>query len=173
MSGSRAVRIPRSRAPARPAVSPVGWTGDRRENRAGTQRAVRTTVLYVVAVLALTLMLTALDLSSSEGGRPAVLQGLELFLLIAALLIVGSSVFALSPAPRYLEVGADRIVVVGRWGGRRELGPFDSLAPRVRKHLPAGFLSSDAVDMVEVTDAAGRRHTYQVDVGFFDPRPPA
>jgi hypothetical protein len=112
-------------------------------NRAGTQRAVRTTLLYMGAVIVLTGVLTALDLSSAEASRPAVQQGLELFLGIA--------------------------VVVGRWGRRRAFGPLSELRPQVLKHFAGGVLSSRSVDMVEVSDRAGHRHTYQVESGLFDP----
>jgi hypothetical protein len=169
VTGPRAVRIPRSRSPPTDPglTSPIAPT-ERRWNRSGTQRAVRTTLLYIVAVLLLTGVLTALDLSSAEANRPAVQQGLELFLGIAAALLVGSAVFALSPAPRYIEIAPDRVVVVGRWGGRRVFAPLPTLAPRVVKHFSEGILSSLAVDMVEIVDRKSRRRTYQVESGLFD-----
>jgi hypothetical protein len=138
-------------------------------NRAGTQRAVRTTLLYMGAVIVLTGVLTALDLSSAEASRPAVQQGLELFLGIAVLLVLGSAAFALTPAPRHLEIAPDEVVVVGRWGRRRAFGPLSELRPQVLKHFAGGVLSSRSVDMVEVSDRAGHRHTYQVESGLFDP----
>lgn len=146
---------------------------EHRPNRAGTQRAVRTTVLYALAVLVLTVVLTVLDLASSEASHPAVQQGLELFLVLAVLLVAGSSIFALSPAPRSVEVRPEEVVVVGRWGGRRVLGPPAELSPKVVKHYPQGFLSSEPVDMVEVSDLRGRRRVYQVQSGLFDPDPTA
>ncbi|MGA8664508.1 MAG: hypothetical protein WB809_05525 [Thermoplasmata archaeon] len=170
MSGPRAVRIPRSRGerPRVEVVRPAAISG-RRPNRAGTQRAVRTTIVYVTVVLALTLVLTALDLASAEASHPGVEQGLELFLAVAALLIIGSAIFALSPAPRYVEVGEQEVVVIGRWGTRRTFGPLSGLAPRVVKHFPDGVLSTRAVDLVEITDQLGRRRAYEVESGLFDP----
>ena len=170
MTGPRAVRIPRARA-VRPAVRPAAPADllDHRPNRAGTQRAVRTTLLYVVAVAVLTAVLTDLDLSSAEGTRPVVLQGLELFLGVAVALVIGSAVFALTPAPRSVEVGASEVVVVGRWGRRRSFGPLETLAPHVLKHFADGILSTRSVDMVEVSDPRGRRYVYQVESGLFDP----
>jgi hypothetical protein len=140
-------------------------------NRAGTQRAVRVAVLYVVAVLALTAILTALDLNSSEASRPAVQQGLELFLGVAFALIVGSVLFTFYPAPRSVEVVGGEATVVGRWGRRHELGPIDGLVPKVVRHFPAGPLSTRPVDMVEVRDGRGRKRVYQVESGLFDPEP--
>jgi len=130
---------------------------------------VRTTILYLAVVLILTVLLTALDLASVDASHPGVQQGLELFLGVAALLIVGSAIFALSPTPRYVEVGEDTVVVVGRWGTRRTFGPLADLAPRVLKHFPDGLLSSRSVDLVEVGDRSGHRRTYQVESGLFDP----
>jgi len=169
VSGPRAVRIPRPRPDREVPPAVVTGPGARRVNHAGTQRAVRTTVLYVAVVLVLTAVLTALDLTSAEATRPGVVQGLALFLGVAVLLVVGSAIFALSPAPRYLEVGRDEVVVVGRWGTRRPLRALGALDPRVLKHFPDGFLSTRSVDMVEVSDREGRRRVYQVESGLFDP----
>ena len=120
-------------------------------------------------VLLLTAILTALDLSSSDASHPGVQEGLALFLGVAVLLIVGSAIFALSPAPRYVDVTDTTVVVVGRWGTRRTYGPLSALSPRVLKHFPDGMLSSRSVDMVEVGDPHGRRRVYQVESGLFDP----
>jgi hypothetical protein len=163
VTGPRAVRIVRPRP-----AEPGSVEEELRPNRAGTQRAVRTATLFSIAVLALTAVLSAIDLASPEGSHPAVRQGLELFLGLAVLLLVGSALFALGPAPRALLVRADRVVVIGRWGRRRVLGSAADLAPRVLRHFPEGFLSNRPVDMVEVSDLRGRRRVYQVESGLFD-----
>ena len=170
MSGPRAVRIPRSRGerPRVEVVRPAAISGQR-PNRAGTQRAVRTTIVYVTVVLALTLVLTALDLASAEASHPGVEQGLELFLAVAALLIIGSAIFALSPLPGTWRLVSRRSWSSGDGGPGGRSGPFPGLAPRVVKHFPDGVLSTRAVDLVEITDQLGRRRAYEVESGLFDP----
>jgi len=170
VSGPRAVRIPRPRSEllAPSGIEPAPSPG-RRRNLAGTQRAVRTAIVYAGMVLLVTAFFSALELASSNASHPGEQQALELFLGVAVVLLVGSTVFALSPAPRSLEVGEGKVVVVGPWGTRRTFGPLSSLAPRVLKHFPDGLLSSRSVDMVEVADVRGRRHVYQVESGLFDP----
>jgi hypothetical protein len=166
----RPVRIPRESSAPRPA-SALGTLVERRPNVAGTQRAFRFAVLYVFVLALLDAILVALDLSSAEAGRPGVQDGLQLFLGIAIVLAVGSVLFALSPAPRWVEVRTDGVVVGGRWGQRVLLPPLEKLTPKIARHYPAGFLSSAPVDMVEVYDLRGRRHTYQVQAGLLGPAP--
>jgi len=165
VSSPRPVRIPRG--PLGPRVPAAGGLLDHRANRAGTQRAFRFALLYLFALLVLDVVLVALDLSSAEAGRPGVQSGLQLFIGIAVLLAVGSVVFALSPAPRYVDVRTDGVVVQGRWGQRTWFPPVDQLETKVLRHYSAGFLSSEPVDLVQVTDRTGRRKTYQVETGLF------
>jgi hypothetical protein len=170
VASPRAVRIPRAPAASRPAA-PAGDLVDHRPNVAGTQRAFRFAVLYLIVLLALDLILVALDLTSSEASRPGLQGDLRLFLAIAGVLAVGSVVFALSPAPRFVDVRSTGVVVVGRWGSRVAYPAIDRLDARVLRHYPAGFLSSKPVDMVSVADTAGRRHTYQVESGLLNSLP--
>jgi len=166
VSNPRPVRIPREPTAPRPA-GVVGALLEHRPNEAGTQRAFRFAILYVLVLVALDVILVALDLSSKEAGRPGVESGLQLFIGIAILLAVGSVIFALSPAPRYVDVRADGVIVVGRWGQRALLPPMAQLQTKVLRHYPAGVLSSTPVDLVQVVDRNGRRRTYQVETGLF------
>jgi len=149
-------------------VTGVGVLVDHRPNQAGTQRAFRFAILYVLALVVLDVVLVGLDLSSAEAGRPGVVSGLQLFIGIAILLAIGSVIFALSPAPRYVDVRTDGVVVVGRWGQRTWFAPVERLDPKVLRHYPSGVLSSSSVDMVQVVDRTGRRRTYQVETGLFE-----
>jgi hypothetical protein len=171
MSAPRPVRI--ARGPARPREAAAVSVTDRRANEAGTQRAFRFAILYLVALVALDAVLVGLDRSSAEAGSPGVESGLQLFVGIAIVLAVGSVVYALSPAPRYVEVRTDGVVVVGRWGGRYGFPSLDRLDVKVVHHYPAGFLSSKPVDLVQVVDRTGRRRTFQVETGLFSPPPVA
>lgn len=168
VSAPRAVRIPRERPPPRstePALPPV----DVRKNRGGWERAVRIAVVYAGAVLLLTAVLSALDLTSANAGRPGVREGLELFLVVAGLLILGSAFYAVSPAPRFVEVRPDSVVVVGRWGRRRSFGPLGTFGIQVVRRLPSGPLTPRPVEVVRVVDTRGRPATYEVETGLFDP----
>jgi len=168
VSSPRAVRIPRSRTAPRSA-SGSGALVDHRPNGAGTQRAFRFALLYLFVLLILDLVLVTLDLTSSEASSPGLQGDLHLFLAIAVLLAVGSVVFALSPAPRFVDLRPTEVVVVGRWGTRVTFPPVDRLDSRLLRHYPAGWLSSHPVDLVSVADAVGRRHTYQIESGLLAP----
>jgi hypothetical protein len=165
VSSPRPVRIPR--APAAPRAPSVGTLRDHRPNEGGTQRAFRFAILYLIALVVLDVILVALDLTSAEAGRPGIESGLQLFIGIAVLLAVGSVIFALSPAPRFVDVRTDGVVVVGRWGQRTWCPPIEAIETKVLRHYPAGFLSSKDVDFIEVVDRTGRRRTFQVESGLF------
>ena len=166
MSSPRPVRIPRGR-PAPRAPPSAGLLVDHRPNGAGTQRAFRFALLYLAVLVVLDLVLVGLDLSSSEAGRPGVQGDLQLFIGIAILLAVGSVIFALSPAPQYVDLRTDGVVVVGRWGQKVWFPPVGELDAKVLRHYSAGVLSSNPVDVVQVVDRNGRRRTYQVETGLF------
>jgi hypothetical protein len=173
VSAPRPVRIPRGTpAPSTPDPTRESFSlTERRVNAAGTQRAFRFAIFYLIALVVLDLILVALDLTSAEASRPAVESGLQLFIGIAILLAVGSVVFALTPAPRYVDVRPDGTVVVGRWGQQARFPPLESLDAKVVRHYPAGVLSSRPVDVVQAVDRSGRRRTYQVETGLLSPGP--
>ena len=144
-----------------------------RRNRGGTRRALRIGMVYAGAVLVLTVILVVLDLSGPYATRPGELQGLELFLAVAALLVVGSLLLALSPAPRSVVLRGDSLVVVGRWGTRRAFGAPGSFSHRVLREFPETRLSPDPVEVVRVTDLRGRSVTYEVERGLLTRDGPA
>ncbi len=168
MSTPRPVRIPKGIAAPRAPTD--GTLRDHRPNEAGTQRAFRFAILYLLALVILDVILVALDLTSAEAGRPGVESGLQLFIGIAVLLAVGSVLFALSPAPRYVDIRTDGVIVAGRWGQKTWFPPVEQLEAKVLRHYPAGLLSSNGVDLVQVADRNGRRRTYQVETGLFSVR---
>jgi hypothetical protein len=168
VSSPRPVRIPRGPPGPRP-LSSGGDLVDHRANVAGTQRAFRFAMLYLAVLLLLDLILVALDLTSAEANTPGLQGDLKLFLGIAVVLAVGSVVFALSPAPRFVDMQSNGVTVVGRWGTRVAFPSADRLSVQVLRHYPSGFLSAKPVDLVAVTDVAGRRRSYQVESGLFAP----
>jgi len=170
VSGSRAVRIPRDRATPGPGPAAAAQRAPTiRPNRGGRERSIRIAAVYAGAVLALTAVLAALDLTGANASRPGDQQGLELFLGVAFLMVLGSVVYAVSPAPRRVEVRAESVVVVGRWGRRRSFPPLGSLGIQVVRHFPPGPLTPYPVDVVRVTDARDRIATYEVESGLLDP----
>ncbi|MCI4364617.1 MAG: hypothetical protein L3K10_00920 [Thermoplasmata archaeon] len=168
MAAPRPVRIPRASPTPRAAMT-AGDLVEHRPNEAGTQRAFRFAVFYVLALVVLDATLVLFDLSSPVGREPGSESGLGLFTAFALVLAVGSVLFALSPAPRHVDFRTDGVVVVGRWGHRRWFPVAGDLNPKVVRHYPAGLLSSRPVDIVELVDRTGHRRNYQVDAGLFAP----
>ncbi len=182
MATPRAVRIPRSppaavapgpepSAPPVPDASAPSRSIERRENRAGRQRALRLTTIYLGALLAMYLGFVALDRLSPGGTSATATDGLYLFTGLAALLAIGGSVVTLGPAPRAIEVGAAAVIVVEWTGRRRTFPPLADLRVDVVRRYPSGWLSRDPVEAVELTGAR-RRRTYQVTEGLLPERRP-
>ncbi len=177
VSEPRAVRIPRTASPDdRPSPLPgvLPTSGTFRANRAGTQRAVRLAVLYAVGLAVLYGLLVLLDRSAPGGGGSGATAGLELFSAIAALLGAGGVLFALSQAPRGVEIGETATVVVGRWARRRSFPPLAAAGAHLVRRFPASFLSDAPVVVVELTSLSGRRSTFLLEEGLLpaaEPRP--
>jgi hypothetical protein len=174
VAGPRAVRIPRSTAPHAVRVAteapprPRSAAPGRRENVAGNQRAVRTTLVFLLALALLYLAFVVYGRSSPGGRTPGAEEALLLFAGFAAAIGVAGAVLALTPAPRAVEVSEDRLVVIGRWGRRTEWPPIPQVTRRVVRRYPGGFLSSGNVESVEVWASGRRPRTYLVEEGLFD-----
>jgi hypothetical protein len=69
--------------------------------------------------------------------------------LFAAFALVGS-LYTLTPAPRGIEVAADRVTVVGRWGRRRVFPSLEQLSFRVVRHYPPSLLAETTVELIEL-----------------------
>lgn len=180
MATSRPVRIPRSGTPP-PAVGTSigstdreapggkegGTTPERRANVGGSQRVVRVAALYVAVLAALYTAFVLYDRTAPGGTAPPETNGLLLFTaLFVAFALVGA-LYTLTPAPRALEVGADRVTVVGRWGRRRSLPPLDLLSLRVVRRYPAGWLADTPVELVELWGADLPLRSYLVSADLF------
>jgi hypothetical protein len=172
----RPIRIPRSgttlpRAVRISAAAPSGErpTGptvrQRKENRSGTQRAVRVSLLFVLAIAVLYGGFALLASTSSDGTGPGVWQQIELFGLIAIAVSVGGTLLTLGSAPRAIETDANGTVVVGRFGGRHRSPAGVPMSVRLVQKYPAGFLSPTAIEVVEVTTGP-HRATYFLEEGM-------
>lgn len=138
-----------------------------RRNGAGSQRAVRLTALYLVvlAIIYVAFVLygrTVPNLSSS-----AIANGLFYLSLVFALFAVAGVMLTLSPAPRWVEVTPDHVIVEGRWGRRRELPPLSQLTIRVARKYSPGWLASEAVALVEVWGEGTPVRSYLVTEDLF------
>ena len=185
MSTPRAVRIPRASSGTADATTDgeatvrrivrtptPAETFERRANRAGRQRAFRLTLIYLVALLALYLGFVALDRAAPGGTSATAETGILEFSLVAAVLAVAGLFVTLSPAPRAVELSPSRLVVEEWTGRRREFPPLGSLHVHVIRRYPAGFLSSEAVEAVQVSGPKVRR-TYHLTEGMIPEGRPA
>lgn len=177
MTSPRAVRIPRSKgspAPGDAAPSPPA-TGtappeppakvEVRWNQAANERARRLLLLYLGTLVVLYVAFLVLDRSAPGGTSATALTGMLYFSAIAAVLAVVGVWVALAPVPRRIEVSSGGVVVVESWGTKRAFPPVDELRATLVRRYPRSFLSSRAVETVEVTDRSGRRRTYQLEQG--------
>jgi hypothetical protein len=173
----RAVRIPRSSSPApvvrvakeRPGASTtVGVASpERRENTGGSKRATRLAALFVVLLTALYAAFLLYDRTAPGGTASPEGNGVLLFTGIFLAFVVVGAVYALTPAPRRIEVTPDRVTVVGRWGRRRELPSLSLLSVSVVRRYPAGWLSDRPVELIELWGEDTPRRSYLVDAGLF------
>jgi len=164
MMTSRPVRIPR---PAPPRTESAESANERRANVAGSQRAIRVTVVYLGVLAALYLAFVLYDRSVPGGTSSPAGNGEFLFTGIFVAFAVFGAIFTLHPAPRAIVVSSDHLTVVGRWGGRRVLPPLESLSTRVVRRYPSGFLSGAPVEQVELWGRGATLHTYLVEDGLF------
>ena len=103
----------------------------RRPNVGGSQRATRLAALFV-AVLAVLFVGFLLYARTVPGGTaPAASNGLLLFSGMFVGFAVVGVVYTLHPAPRAVEVEADHVTVVGRWGRRLRLPSLERLSVSV------------------------------------------
>ncbi len=142
-------------------------TGER-ENQAGTQRAVRLTAVYLVALAVLYGGFVLYDRTTPGGSVSPASNGLLTFTLIFVAFAAVGTYFALTPAPRAVEVAPDHVTVVGRWGRRRELPPLEKLSLRVVRKYSAGWLSSSPVELVEVWAENVPVRSYLADARLFE-----
>ena len=176
MSSPRAVRIPRARPPGpgasgnpagadRPAAEP--GPKDHRPNGAGSQRAFRVAALFVVALAALYAAFVLYDRAAPGGSPSAEGSAVLLLSVIFVVFAVGGVLFAVTPAPRSVEVAPDRVVVIGRWGRSVVLPRLDLLKSRVVRRYPASWLASSDVELVELWSEGIPPRNYLVESGLF------
>ncbi|HEV2520626.1 MAG TPA: hypothetical protein VGX00_08470 [Thermoplasmata archaeon] len=180
MEATRAVRIPVARRerptpPGPEAPGPIDPTavapGARRENRSGTQRAVRTFVTFLVGLLAIYGLFLGSFLTAPEiGVRSNPVEYLAFTAVLGALVLFGFAV-TVGRAPRDLRATATELWVRER-SGRLHRFPSDAaLSLVVLKRYPSGLLSSEGTEIVRVSHPEASPRTYLVETGFFPPVP--
>jgi hypothetical protein len=160
---TRPVRIPVSRPPPGPATT--GPPSERRQNRAGTQRALRLTLLYVTSVAVLFAAFALAAETTPAGSSSGAAQDLLLFGLVALLIGGTGSLFVLGSTPRAIELTGSELVVVGRFGQRLRFSLGPTLSVRRVRRYGASFLSSSPVEAVELS-AGGVRRTFVIEEGI-------
>jgi hypothetical protein len=175
MTGAaRAVRIPRERelpmgSIDRPAPTmdrpPAAPSTRRFTNGAGSARAFRTFLLFLVALAMIYAVFMGYAVSSSVAGTNSAVEGV-LTASVAVALLVGWWV-TLGQAPTLAWVEDGELVVLGRLGRIRRF-PIDTLRVHVMRSNGVGFLGPDPTEFVEVSLPGGLRRTYLVGAHFFD-----
>lgn len=178
MATSRPVRIPRTvpivegppevaRVADVPSPASQWASTERRSNVAGSQRATRVTLVYLVVLVALYAAFLVYDRTAPGGTASPATNGIFVFTGIFIAFALVGAVLTLHPAPRAVEVAADHVTVIGRWGRRQVLPPLGSLSTRVVRRYPTGFLSNAPVEQVEVWGRGAPLRTYLAEEGLF------
>jgi hypothetical protein len=182
VTSPRAIRIPRAKPAGARTPSDAGTPGvavplaeaaptrreklDRRPNQAATERAHRLAAIYLGALVVLYASFLVLDRSAPGGTSATAQTGLIYFTAFAAVLAVGGLWVALAPAPSAIEVRPDAVLVIEVWGRKRQFPPMGEIRASLVRRYPSGFLSSRAVETLEITDTTGHRRTYQFEEGL-------
>ncbi len=169
MSSPRAVRIARTSRPAEPASArPSEPAATFRPNRAGTQRAFRLSLIFLVALAALYGGFVAEQRGVAGASSPGGLFDLYFFTAVTAVVGVVGTLVAVGQAPRGVELSSERTVLVGRFGGRRTFPPIGPLHLRLVRSYRSGLLSSAPVAVYELSPEKGASRTVLLEEGIFD-----
>jgi len=174
MSASRPVRIARSSGGSASSTPPERVKRadlQIRPNRAGTQRAIRLSALYVALLTVLYATFALIGRSAPGGTGSAGADELAIFSIAAVVLAVVGVVFTFTPVPRAVVPREDGFLIIGRWGRRSDWSPLDEITiHRVRRYSP-GLLASGPVDSVELSRDGRGRKSYLIEAGLL-PEPP-
>jgi hypothetical protein len=175
MAGAaRAVRIPREgdspgSAPdgasgASSGAAPTS-SGRRFPNTAGSARAYRTLLFFIVALAVIYGVFLDLAIVSVTSGTNYTVEAILTIAVILAAIVGWFVTLGQTPSEAWLENG--QLVVRERTGRTRRFAR-DGLRMHVVRSSPGGLLGPDPTEFVELSVASGRRHTYLVGESFFD-----
>jgi hypothetical protein len=168
MAGAaRAVRIRREADASLSASTTraVQGAGQRYRNPAGSSRALRTFLLFLVALAVIYGVFMGFAVTSAAAGTNSAIE-VVLTLSVAVALVIGWWV-TLGQAPTTAYVEAGELVVRERTGRTRRF-PIDGLRVTMLRSNDAGFLGSDPTEFVQLSAPHGPRRTYLVGTHFFD-----
>jgi hypothetical protein len=176
MSAARPVRIPQRPSPSEArgggrldgpeAMPAAGATpAEHRPNAGASRRAWRLALLFVVAVAAVYGLLADLARVGPAGGSGGALTDLGVVGIVAAAVACAGAVVALGAAPREVILSEAETVVVGRFGRRYVFPGRAQLRAVVLRRTPAGWLSPNAIETVEIYGGSSRR-TFALDEGI-------
>ncbi|MGD0249713.1 MAG: hypothetical protein ABSB97_02325 [Thermoplasmata archaeon] len=146
---------------------------ERRPNSGGTQRVVRLTLGYLVALTTLFVVFATVGRTAPGGTSPGAENALIIFAGIAVLVGALGAVLSLDPAPRAIEISVTGVVVVSRWGRRTAWPPLGETTVRVIRRYRAGPLSRIPLESVEVWASGHRPKVYLLEEGLLTPTRPA
>jgi hypothetical protein len=138
-----------------------------KENRSGTQRAVRTYVAFLVALIMIyAIFLFSLSTAPYPGPRS---NWTGYGFLSLALALIGAYGFGLTVlrAPKDLRAGATEVIVRERTGRVQRFPTGPGYLVSVLKRYPAGPFSEEPTEIVRVSLPSGSARIYLVDQGFF------
>jgi hypothetical protein len=133
----------------------------------GSQRAIRLASLFVAVLALLYAGFLLYDRTVPGGNAPAASNGLLLFSAMFVVFAVVGVVYTLHPAPRAVEVTANHVTVVGRWGRRLRLPSLELLSVSVVRRYPAGWLASTPVELIELWGEGVPNRNYLVESDLF------
>jgi hypothetical protein len=174
MAGAaRAVRIRRdtdgSLAVESPVKVPVAvaatGVGRRFTNTAGSSRALRTFLFFLVALAVIYAIFMSFAVQSAVSGANSTVEAI-LTASVAVALGIGWWV-TLGQAPTTAYVQGDKLVVHERTGRARRF-PMDGLRVTMLRTNGRGFLGPEPTEFVELSVPGGPHHTYLVGSHFFD-----
>ncbi len=168
MSAPRPIRIPRSLdgTDGSPADTKGSGSGEYRENRGGTTRALRVYLLFLLVLVVLYATFLGLALTSSSPGLStnyAVLAGFSAIAL--ALAIVGWFI-TLGRAPRGVRFKTSETMITERTRRVRRFPPAPSLTVRVVGRYPSNLLSPEPTELVELLTETHGTRVYLVEAGL-------
>jgi hypothetical protein len=134
-------------------------------NVAGSSRALRTFLLFVVLLAVIYGVFMDLAVTSVVNGTNYAVEGI-LTASVAVALVVGWFVtLGQTPSAAWVENG--QLVVLGRMGRPRRF-PTDTVRIHVLRSNGAGLFGPEPTEFVEISLAGGTRRTYLVGTHFFD-----
>jgi len=159
--GSIAVETP----PVTTRAAASGALGQRFTNSAGSTRALRTFLMFLIALAVIYAIFMDFAVTTAATGANSTVEAV-LTASVAIALVFGWWV-TLGQAPTVAYVQGDRLVVHERTGTHRRF-PLEGLRVTLLRSNGRGLLGPDATEFVELSIAGGVRHTYLVGTHSFD-----